>query len=73
MSYKNKTKDQLIAHISNLEKENDRLTDERNTAVRQLANWKQINSITDEDDLEALTIKAVKIIMKMSDKVRTRF
>jgi hypothetical protein len=73
MSYKTRTKEQLISQIVNLESENSRLTDERNTAVRQLANWKQLNAISTDDDLEALTIKAMKAIMKMSDKVRTRF
>lgn len=68
-----RTKAQLLSYIDSLEKENDRLTNERNAASNALENWKRVNQLTSYDDLDDMTIKVIKQIMKITDKVRTRF
>ncbi len=73
MSYEKRTKKQLIDYIKSLEKENERLTNERNASANQLENWKRVQGITQVDELDAHLISAIKSLMKMADKVRTRF
>jgi uncharacterized protein YlxW (UPF0749 family) len=73
MKQDKRTKEELLKYINSLEKENDRLTNERNTATNALENWKRANQLTSLDDLDDTTIKCIKLIMKMSDKVRSRF
>jgi hypothetical protein len=68
-----KTKDQLIEYIKGLEKENKRLTDERDSANHALDRWKTIQCIKTDDDLEKMALDCVKMVMKITDKVRTRF
>lgn len=72
MSYKTYTKDKLISLIKGLETENDRLTKERNNSINALANWKRLNDLDVDDGLDEMTIKIIKQIMKITDKVRTR-
>lgn len=68
-----RTKSELKSHIANLEKENERLTSERDAAIYTLDRWKTIQCIKSDDDLEKMALDCVKQIMKITDKVRTRF
>ena len=68
-----RTKAELLDYITSLEKENERLTNERNASANQLENWKRVQGLTGVDDLDASLIAAIKSLMKIADKVRTRF
>lgn len=69
-----RTKLELVSHVQNLESENDRLTSERNAAIMALERWKKVNDIGEpDDDVEKMTLDCIKRIMRITDKVRTRF
>jgi hypothetical protein len=70
MSYKHKTKSELIELIGALYRENGRLVRQRDKLRTALRNWKAVGKITSYDSLDELMVSSIKGILRLVDKAQ---